>query len=362
MKRWIIKLHLWFGLTIGLLWALQGLTGAALVFHRELDRLANPERVGSAGPMRSLDEVIAAAETYAGADVGVIRLVYRRPDILGADFTGADGKARTLFLDAATAEVVDVRFAMPPTPVAGSTSRFIYNIHDRLVAGKTGEILIGASGVFLLTSVLIGLWIGWPRKRAWKAVTAVGNWRSLPQKLYGWHRLGGVGLGIVAALIATSGVYLAFSEPIRLGLAHGMMFEPQPRDQLVVRVSADTALQIARARFPGSVFVRLAWPTAKAPVYTVRLLQPGEPRTFLGRTTVTVDAETGRVLHSYDAAGTSFGNRLIDALFAIHNGEIAGPVGRVVAMLAGLSLPLLYVTGTWLWLFKRRKRAGRGVR
>lgn len=38
-KRLYRNCHLWLGLILGGIWALQGLTGALLVFHREADRL-----------------------------------------------------------------------------------------------------------------------------------------------------------------------------------------------------------------------------------------------------------------------------------------------------------------------------------
>ena len=40
MRKALFQLHLWLGLVVGLAWALQGLTGASLVFHREMDRWA----------------------------------------------------------------------------------------------------------------------------------------------------------------------------------------------------------------------------------------------------------------------------------------------------------------------------------
>ena len=85
MRRLAIKLHLWLGLTVGLLWALQGLTGAGLVFHRELDRWAHPERAGSAGPMASMDRLVAAATDAGGAAPKRISVVDTGPDLVMAD-------------------------------------------------------------------------------------------------------------------------------------------------------------------------------------------------------------------------------------------------------------------------------------
>ena len=47
-------------------------------------------------------------------------------------------------------------------------------------------------------------------------------------------------------------------------------------------------------------------------------------------------------------------NMAADAAFSLHSAEIAGPASRLLLMLAGLSLPALYVTGIWAWWRKRR--------
>ncbi|WP_375293490.1 PepSY domain-containing protein [Novosphingobium sp. G106] len=42
------------------------------------------------------------------------------------------------------------------------------------------------------------------------------------------------------------------------------------------------------------------------------------------------------------------------APFLCTAGEAAGLPGRILVALAGLSLPLLYATGLWAWLRRRR--------
>lgn len=359
MKRLAVKLHLWLGLTVGLLWVLQGLSGAALVFHREIDRWAHPERAGTAGPMAPLDRLIAAAAERTDAMPKRISMVDTRPDIVMADYEGLDGEGRQLFLDAATARVLSERLQEPAAPGGGSTSRFLYVLHERLTAGETGETIVGLSGLLLFTSVGMGLWIGWPR--VWRGVARVSAWRSRPQKLYGWHRLVGLASGFALLAIVPGGIYMIFSEPVRNVAAavvpHQRPFKPLPIAEAPSRwFPAQAAIDAAHARFPEAAFARAGLPTLKTPVYAIRLLQPGEVRAWSGTTTVTVDAVTGKVLDVYDPLTAPLSNRIADAAFSVHNGEIAGVIGRLLVMLTGLSLPVFYVTGLWLWLAKQRRR------
>ena len=37
MRRALVQVHLWLGLVVGLLWAVQGMTGASLAFSVSID-------------------------------------------------------------------------------------------------------------------------------------------------------------------------------------------------------------------------------------------------------------------------------------------------------------------------------------
>ena len=66
-RRTLVRIHLWLGITIGFFWALQGLTGALLVFSRDVDRAVLGET--SDGPVLALDDIFADAEFATQAKV-----------------------------------------------------------------------------------------------------------------------------------------------------------------------------------------------------------------------------------------------------------------------------------------------------
>jgi uncharacterized iron-regulated membrane protein len=361
MRRALIQIHLWLGLTIGLLWALQGLTGAVLVFHRELQRWMGPEAV--AGEMASVDELIANATKAAGGEA-IVRLTL--PDnsrkLVHAQYLVQGSVDRKIVvLDAATAEVVGEGETDPATPFSGSALMWIYRLHMELLSGHTGETFIGISGMVLLGGAITGLWVGWPPKRGWKSVIAVKRWSTVDHHLYGWHRAGGLAVGFFLILIALSGAYMVFSEEVRAAVgrivAYQQPFKPEPVEVLPAQgIPVQQAVDTALGRFQGSKWVRVFLPTAAAPVITVRLHQPGESRAWIGATTVSLDPASGRVVHVYDALKAPLSNRIMDAAFPVHNGEIAGLPGRVLVMLVGLALPALYVTGVMRWLRRRQRK------
>lgn len=357
IKRVAVLAHLWLGMTLGLLWALQGFTGALLVFHRDLDRGAFAP---TEGPSRSLDELVDAAGRTMQARPESIGLYYPDGAILGVTFPDPHHGKRTVLVDAASGAVLAMRQRMPPSPVDGNLWRWVYNLHHALLLGERGERLLGMSGLMLAAMALSGVYLAWPRRGQWGAAFAARRWRTRLQKLFGWHRAVGLVAAIALILLALSGAIMDFGKPFRVWAedhaGYRPPYKPVPGPLPGQLIGVERARILAVARFPDAAFTSVALPSERVPAYQVRLRRPGEWRKWSGASLVTLDAGSGRILAAYDAASAPLANQIIDGAFAVHSGEIAALPGRILTVAAGLSLPLLYLTGLWVWL--RRRRAG----
>jgi PepSY-associated TM region len=78
-----------------------------------------------------------------------------------------------------------------------------------------------------------------------------------------------------------------------------------------------------------------------------------------GASVVWADQYRGDILHIRNPRTMSAGDRFLRWQFPLHNGEAFGPPGRLVILLSGLSLPLLYVTGLSITGSKNGLRGGR---
>ena len=346
-RHFLVRLHLWFGLTLGLVWAVQGLTGAALVFHRELDRWG--VKITS-GPMAPVDRLIAAAERQAGTPVRMLSVADSKGGILQASYKDAHGYDRNVRLDAASARVVDDRSG-------ASGWRWVYNLHEELLLGDRASTLVGLTGLFLASIAATGLWLGWPRRRGSLAALTPSQWQGRRQKLRSWHRMWGLTAAAVLIIVALSGAATVLRPQLWSLLQRTTPFRPPykaagPLPESMV--TAGDAWSAAQRVFPDGRFVRVTMPVAGSPAYYVRVLRPGEIRAWSGTSSVVVDAGSGRILARHDALTAPWPNRLYDAVFSLHNGEAAGVVGRLLVLLAGLALPVLYVTGLLSW-WRRRK-------
>jgi uncharacterized iron-regulated membrane protein len=359
MRKFALKLHLWLGISIGLLWAVQGLTGALLVFHREADRLVLPAT--TAGPMASLDLIAARASAASRRPIERIGIIDARGDLLSAEYRDLGGRPQALLVDAASAKIVGTRELEPLSPMTGSFSQWVYLLHQSLLRGENRDGPTGLLGLLLIVTVAAGLWIAWPRKGKWRKAFAWRGWRSADHQLFGWHRATGLLAGFILLITVPCGIYMVFAAEIRPGLAdvvsHRLPFRGAPAATLpAIPVGPDIALAAARRHFPAAAFVSVAMPKEAAWIYVVRLRQPAEPRLWAGVTSVAVDASSGRTLDIYDPLKAPLSNRVTDIAFAIHNGEAGGPGGRLLILLVGLSLPFLYVLGCWAWWRKSRRR------
>ena len=358
----LVTIHLWLGLTLGFFWALQGLTGALLVFNRDAERWSLHET--ASGPVLPLDAIFAGAARQAKAPVNRLETLGPSRTLFAAYFDDPQGHQRIAVIDGRSGRVRDWRDPETLAPSGGSSWRWLLRLHEALLMGDRGGALVGASGLVLLSSLTLGAVLGWPRAGAWPAAVRASRWRSVRQRLFGWHRLAGIVLLAPLAVGAATGAYLALAPEIRpVLMAHAgyrAPFKPPAvKTKPARRISAQQALDAARAAYPGAVLVRATLPSAKSFAYTFRLLQPAEPRRWAGTTTVAVDPVSGRILDTYDALRGPLANQITDDLYPVHTGEIGGVALRLLSLLAGLSLPTLYVTGVWAWLHRRRLTARR---
>ena len=140
-------LHLWLGLSVGLVFAVVSLTGTVLVFQSELLLAAHPELERERLPPLAL-QGHALARIVAGAEESGIRSIdLPSPRLPAWQAFAAQGERH--YFDPANGELLLVR------NTGNDAVMWMRDLHTHMLAGEAGEQLLGAYGIvslFLLLS------------------------------------------------------------------------------------------------------------------------------------------------------------------------------------------------------------------
>jgi uncharacterized iron-regulated membrane protein len=349
LRQRLVSVHRWLSLGMAALWLLQATSGALIVFHWEIadaaiaaphsdtDPAALGRRIGQLAPPGS-GRSVASIWTSAGFgdryDIHVI--------------------------DAASGDDTIVRVAGDGTPIrinAPGTQSLIDTVvllHQTLLGGDRGRWIIGASGFLLITNLLMGIFIAWPKRGMWrKSLTPVRRGPPVA-RYYSWHRALGLTGAAAALLLIAPGALLAFDAELRplLG-ATPPVKAPHPGP---VAIGFAQAVEMAETSVPGSRLTAVTMPTAADATYQVRLRAPGDWQRAYGGSLVFVDAVSGRI-RGVDLAGDAPPRRkAIDLFFPIHTGQAGGLVTRLLTLSVGIWLASMIVIGARLWWLRRRVR------
>ncbi len=236
-------------------------------------------------------------------------------------------------------------------------------MHQSLFAGRLGKVLLGCSGALLLTNLIVGLKLAWPRRGGWHRVLHPLRPDRSAASLYCWHRTIGLLLVVPASVVVLAGSLLEFKEPLYRCCSDRAVpaeFYAAPASGTAVhlawRATPAGALSAALLRYPQAAFAGLELPTNDRQWFTILLRQPGElPRVF-GTTAVYVDAVDGRVLVDENALLAPVGQRVLDLLYPVHTGEAGGIFGRMLVLLVALLLLIMSALGISLWWLRRSER------
>ncbi len=363
MRRVWLKFHLYLALLFGFLFALMGLTGSILSFHKEIDSWLHPERFVRRSPGRnaSLAEIITQVQDRLPRNqAGWTLLFPERPDgvyIAQISLPGSGGWSDVyeIHVDPDSAGILGERL-WGEDPVS-----FIYHLHFSLLLHENGQTLVGFLGVLLLMSLFSGIYLWWPRPGRWHKALVLKRSAGFRRFNYDLHKLLGAVSGIVLISSAGTGVYLVFPEilePVIDGVAP--VHRPDPTSTALgsgdpIRVDADRAAAIARAAYPEHCIVALAVPQPGSQAFWLSL-SPEEPDPSPGNLSeIWIDPRQGRILQTWDRRNFGAGNHLTAWMLPLHNGKAFGLTGRILVLCAGLIPSILLITGLTHWLGKPRR-------
>lgn len=335
LRARVVAAHRWIGLIAAALWLLQAATGVFAVFHWEIE-----------------DSITAGAHHPTDLKAIERRLRDLAPNSMWSTAGAPDRydvyvPGRSLRIDGA-GNVLRVRGDGEKFAHGGFVETIVV-LHQSLLAGNRGRWIIGTSGLFLASNLILGIIAAWPRRNQWKRALKPSTKGSRVTTLYSWHRAAGLWLAIPALCVVTAGVLLAFDD-FTEALLHPGPDDPSPiRSTAQVRVGFAEAMQTALARYPGAALSGVGFPSPDNATWKITLKQRGELQRAYGKTRVFVSAVDGRVVADFNALSAPRTRRFLDLVFPFHTGEMGGTPGRIAVMTIGIWLITMIALGVSLW-------------
>lgn len=380
MKVFFRRIHLYLSLAAGLVILIACLTGAILVFEKDMQMAMNKKRYYvEAGSLKlsndSLIKNVTAA--YPGAKVNGLKIYSdpKRSIEVSVNFpvkkkTGEkdpkENKANapprqpafTIFVNPYTGEVLE-KYAYNETWFYQ-----VFALHRWLLGGQgsIGKYIVGISTFIFLFILITGLIIWWPKtKKILKQRLKIkrnAGWKRINHDM---HLVFGFYSAIFLFIMAftglawsfewfNKGIYTVTSSPIK----------PPPPPKSVyqssaTRISFDSAFNIAKSIYHNPEFISISMP--KDSTEAINLVALAENAVHeLATDAVYLDQYSGAVLGKLAFAERSLGARVRSTFKPVHTGSIWGTGSKIIAFLACLAGVSFPITGTIMWFNRTRKR------
>jgi uncharacterized iron-regulated membrane protein len=365
IRQFNFPLHRYLGLAVGIILAIVGLTGSALVFQSELDHAAVRLQYGRIVPEahRLSPEVVLNKVKTIDANKESIT-------IASIDLATASDLPDKVKIKLNNNESVEI-FVNPYTGnILGDRPdsnlfKWIRQLHDHLLLGRIGnleigKIIVGIVAFLFLVINLTGviLWDGW--RKLPQGFTIQWQAKSLRVN-YDIHKV----VGILAVTFLTFTAFTGFlwnfklDKPVaRLITQSSTPLQPTTLESKPTKdcsiLSLTAILQIADAALPNAVTTKIKFPETPNEVFKVHKKFPQE-HGQTGRSRVAIDPYSGEILELKNGLNLPLYQQVLNSFEEIHYGTFAGLPTRILYVLVGVTPLILLITGLVMYIHRRPK-------
>jgi uncharacterized iron-regulated membrane protein len=367
MKKFFRNIHLYLSLAAGLVIAMVCLTGALLVFEKEMQRSLYPDRYYvAAGTGRvPLGKLVRTVEqqVHRAQVTGVklfddptrsVEVTYKIEEKVPGQ-EEPKSKTELAFMDPYTGALLEQY---------NHRNSFFYTVfalHRWLLADDTGKLIVGISTSMFLFILLTGIVLWWPQnkkilqqrlKLKWD-----GGWKRLNHDL---HIVVGFYTAIFLFAFAFTGLAWSFKW-FNDGIywvtgTENVKFEPpastpQPN---ATPITLDQALATAQQLYPGASYYNLSLAADSAATVALTVM-PREAAHERASDQLFLDQYSGEVRATNRFAEKNLGQRVRATFYPVHVGSIGGLPTRIIALIACIAGFTFPITGVVLWINRLKK-------
>ena len=366
IKKLIRTLHLWLGLSSGILIVFLGITGCMLAFEREIETLQTfryvaprekafvPPSVLKETAIRLLPGKTLHSVIYGG-----------KKDAAQMVFFSTDPEYYyIIFMDPYTGKVLKLK------NMDHDFFRITINGHFYLwLPPSIGQPIIASATLIFVVMMISGLILWWPRNKAAKKQRFKIKWSARwRRRNYDLHNVLGFYMTWVSLFVAATGLvwgFQWFAKTIYWTTSGGKTmtdyYEPvsvQPVAATVLLSPEDKVWEMMNADYKNAETIEVHYATNDSSV----IVAGGNPdaSTYWKIDYRYFDQYTFKelpVTHLYGRYETSsVADKIARMNYDVHTGQILGLPGKILAFFASLIAASLPVTGFYIWWGKKKKR------
>ena len=356
-RKIIYSLHRWSGITIGVFIFLLAVSGVGISFREELLPSLYPElfHIEPGTHTASLADIYTNAQNHLGADKKITNLyssedpeeayllLYRDPN---SQFPWM------LTMNQFTGNVVG-KMSMIKNFFA-----IMLFMHANFFMGKIGAYFVGILGLVLLFFIISGIYIWLPKKnltQKFKRTFSQFTPGLRAQKIH--HALGilfslFLGISAITGFLTIYDLSYYLMRPLRGEANRVEDFERKSS------CTFDEQLDVVKMISPEmkKSLISIHFCSQKSGIMKVTYgLKDKDYLNGYGR--ITIDPLNKKILQNFNSdSDPSSWNIKRFTIYPLHTGSYLGMTGRIIVFITGLALMIIFMTGVFLFVKRRRKK------
>jgi len=362
-KKNIGFLHLWLGLSSGLIVFIVALTGSILVFEDEIDAFVNPEfyQVSNIGTKKLPVDVYVNAiqKKYKITQLDRIQ-TYEDPQ-------------RTVIVSGPDADKNDQIFSVDPytgnilARVSEKSSFFsvVLDLHRHLILGEVGKFITGCSCIIFVFMLISGIILWWPKKIKNLKQRLTVKWSASFKRVnWDFHSIFGFYAFSILLIISLTGLtwsFKWFESGIYL-LTDGTAKKPSAKVENPTKIDPKLdktyfyqnmfSKTDSIYKYKGDTQIRIPSDTINSIMVIKLNLEKSIPNIS---SIAYFDKYTGELLKIKPYESFSRGDKVRRLIYPIHTGSIFGYPTKILAFLVCLFAVTLPITGFLIWWGRKKK-------
>ncbi len=362
-KYWIGRLHLWLGLTSGIIVFIVSITGCLFVFHDEIKDVTRPYRfveqrntpfVAPSVLFEKTAEKIPENKPSFAVYYGLNRSV--------AVYTTGDAGQLYVYFDSYTGKYLATEDLRKDFFI------IVEYIHLYLLLPPAiGKHIVGVAVIIFVIMMITGLILWWPKRKHDRKMSFTIKWKGRWRRInYDLHKVFGFYAFAIALILALTGLAIDYdwmrkalykTANIAQNYDEGENIHPVPdttQNINSVEPAIDMAFSETRRLSPkGEMFYVTASVGKSDPITTGAYAKALH---YHHQDNYYFDPQSGKLIKSLPYSVKSAGMKINEMNYALHVGQYFNLPGKIIAFIVSLICASLPITGFLIWFGRKYKK------